>query len=43
MDIAERKTTLERFGLTHLGAVHENLPAARLVEAAVRRREGMLA
>ncbi len=42
MDVAERKTTLERFGLTHLGAVHENLPAARLVEAAVRRREGMI-
>ncbi|HET7478117.1 MAG TPA: phosphoenolpyruvate carboxykinase (ATP) [Rubrobacteraceae bacterium] len=42
MDVAERKTTLERFGLTHLGAVHENLPPARLVEAAVRRREGMI-
>lgn len=42
MDIAERKTTLEPFGLHHLGAVHENLPAARLVEAAVRRREGMI-
>ncbi len=42
MDVAERKTTLERFGLTNLGAVHENLPPARLVEAAVRRREGMI-
>jgi phosphoenolpyruvate carboxykinase (ATP) len=35
--------TLERLGLSHFGAVHENLPPARLVEAAVRRREGMLA
>lgn len=42
MDVAERKETLERFGLGHLGAVHENLPPARLVEAAVRRREGMI-
>jgi phosphoenolpyruvate carboxykinase (ATP) len=42
MDVAERKLTLERFGLNHLGAVHENLPPARLVEAAVRRREGMI-
>ena len=42
MDIAERKITLEPFGLSHLGAAHENLPAARLVEAAVRRREGMI-
>jgi phosphoenolpyruvate carboxykinase (ATP) len=43
MDIAERKVTLEKLGLSHLGAVHENLPPARLVEAAVRRREGMIA
>jgi phosphoenolpyruvate carboxykinase (ATP) len=43
MDVAARKRTLERFGLLHLGAVHENLPPARLVEAAVRRREGLLA
>lgn len=42
MDLAVRQRTLERFGLTHLGAVHENLPPARLVEAAVRRREGMI-
>ena len=42
MDLAVRQMTLERFGLTHLGAVHENLPAPRLVEAAVRRREGMI-
>lgn len=42
MDIAERKMTLEPFGLSHLGAAHENLPAARLMEAAVRRREGMI-
>jgi len=42
MDVAERKETLEHFGLEHLGAVHENLPPARLVEAAVRRREGMI-
>ncbi len=43
MDVAIRKMTLERLGLVHYGAVHENLPPARLVEAAVRRREGMLA
>lgn len=42
MDVAERKSTLESFGIHNLGAVHENLPPARLVEAAVRRREGML-
>ncbi len=42
MDVAARKKTLERFGLLHPGAVHENLPPARLVEASVRRREGML-
>ena len=35
--------TLERLGLVRYGAVHENLPPARLVEAAVRRREGMIA
>jgi phosphoenolpyruvate carboxykinase (ATP) len=43
MDVVVRKRTLERLGLTHYGAVHENLPPARLIEAAVRRREGMLA
>ncbi|MEW6636490.1 MAG: phosphoenolpyruvate carboxykinase (ATP) [Actinomycetota bacterium] len=43
MDLAERKMSLERFGVENLGAVHENLPPARLVEAAVRRREGMIA
>src|SRR5215208_2553056 len=43
MDVAVRKLTLERLGMTGYGAVHENLPPARLVEAAVRRREGMLA
>ena len=42
MDVATRKETLEHFGLEQLGAVHENLPPARLVEAAVRRREGMI-
>src|SRR5919112_5692751 len=42
MDVAERKETLGDFGIGHLGAVHENLPPARLVEAAVRRREGMI-
>src|SRR5919202_1332007 len=42
MDVAARKLTLERLGLTRYGAVHENLPPARLIEAAVRRREGML-
>src|ERR671917_2217398 len=42
MDVVVRKRTLERLGLTHYGAVHENLPPARLIEAAVRRREGML-
>src|SRR5918998_980012 len=43
MDVAVRRMTLERLGLVRYGAVHENLPPARLVEAAVRRREGMLA
>jgi phosphoenolpyruvate carboxykinase (ATP) len=43
MDVAIRKLTLERLGLASYGAVHENLPPARLIEAAVRRREGMLA
>jgi phosphoenolpyruvate carboxykinase (ATP) len=43
MDVAVRKMTLERLGMVRYGAVHENLPPARLVEAAVRRREGMLA
>src|ERR687883_1335914 len=43
MDVAVRKVTLERLGLVRYGAVHENLPPARLIEAAVRRREGMLA
>jgi phosphoenolpyruvate carboxykinase (ATP) len=42
MDLAVRKASLENFGLEQLGAVHENLPPARLVEAAVRRREGMI-
>ncbi len=42
MDVAVRRLTLERLGLTRYGAVHENLPPARLIEAAVRRREGML-
>ena len=43
MDVEVRKLTLEQVGMTRYGAVHENLPPARLVEAAVRRREGMLA
>ena len=43
MDVAERKMTLQRLGMARYGAVHENLPPARLIEAAVRRREGMLA
>ncbi len=43
MDVAVRKETLGRLGMERFGAVHENLPPARLVEAAVRRREGMLA
>ncbi|MCA1718052.1 MAG: phosphoenolpyruvate carboxykinase (ATP) [Actinobacteria bacterium] len=43
MDAVVRKKTLERLGLVRYGAVHENLPPARLIEAAVRRREGMLA
>jgi len=43
MDLAVRKESLERFGVENLGAVHENLPPARLVEASVRRREGMIA
>jgi phosphoenolpyruvate carboxykinase (ATP) len=42
MDLAVRKMTLERFGVGNIGAVHENLPPARLVEASVRRREGMI-
>ncbi|HSL01627.1 MAG TPA: phosphoenolpyruvate carboxykinase (ATP) [Rubrobacteraceae bacterium] len=42
MDLAVRKLALERFGVQNIGAVHENLPPARLVEAAVRRREGMI-
>ncbi|HZF58506.1 MAG TPA: phosphoenolpyruvate carboxykinase (ATP) [Rubrobacter sp.] len=42
MDLAVRKMTLESFGVENLGAVHENLPSARLVEASVRRREGMI-
>ncbi len=42
MDLAVRKMTLERFGVSNLGAVHENLPPARLAEASVRRREGMI-
>src|SRR5687768_1436152 len=42
MDLAVRKMTLERFGVENVGAVHENLPPARLVEASVRRREGMI-
>ncbi len=42
MDLAVRKESLERFGVQNLGAVHENLPPARLVEASVRRREGMI-
>lgn len=43
MDLAVRRMTLENFGISHLGAVHENLPPARLVEASVRRREAMIA
>ena len=42
MDLAVRKLTLGRFGVEDVGAVHENLPPARLVEASVRRREGMI-
>jgi len=42
MDLAVRKESLERFGVENLGAVHENLPPSRLVEASVRRREGMI-
>src|ERR687890_955736 len=42
MDLAVRKMTLGRFGVENIGAVHENLPPARLVEASVRRREGMI-
>ena len=42
MDLAVRKESLERFGVENLGAVHENLPPGRLVEASVRRREGMI-
>lgn len=43
MDVTVRKAMWERLGLVRHGAVHENLPPARLVEAAIRRREGMLA
>jgi len=43
MDLEVRKNVLQPLGLVRFGAVHENLPPARLVEAAVRRREGMLA
>jgi phosphoenolpyruvate carboxykinase (ATP) len=43
MDLAARKATLEQLGLVRHGTVHENLPPARLIEAAVRRREGVLA
>ncbi len=42
MDLAVRKVALERFGVEDLGTLHENLPPARLVEAAIRRREGLL-
>src|ERR671927_834706 len=42
MDLTVRKMTLERYGVENVGAVHENLPPARLVEASVRRREGMV-
>src|SRR5215212_4488390 len=42
MDLAVRKMTLGRFGVEDVGAVHKNLPPARLVEASVRRREGMI-
>ncbi|WP_273846356.1 phosphoenolpyruvate carboxykinase (ATP) [Rubrobacter calidifluminis] len=42
MDMLVRKATLERFGVEKPGTLHENLPPARLIEAAVRRREGML-
>src|SRR5215218_2803714 len=43
MDVEVRRLTLERLGMTGYGAVHENLPPARLIEASVRRREGLLA
>jgi phosphoenolpyruvate carboxykinase (ATP) len=43
MDLSERRDVLGALGLNRFGAVHENLPPARLVEAAVRRREAMLA
>jgi phosphoenolpyruvate carboxykinase (ATP) len=43
MDVEVRRLTLERLGLARYGAVHENLPPARLIEASVRRREGLLA
>src|SRR5688500_578689 len=42
MDLAVRKLTLGRFGVEDVGAVHENLPPARRVEASVRRREGTI-
>ena len=35
MDVVVRKRTLERLGLARYGAVHENLPPARLYEMAV--------
>jgi len=43
MDVEVRRLTLERLGLARYGAVHENLPPARLIEASIRRREGLLA
>ncbi len=43
MDVEVRRLTLERLGLARYGAVHENLPPARLIETSIRRREGLLA
>ncbi len=43
MDLSERREVFGALGLNRFGAIHENLPPARLVEAAVRRREAMLA
>jgi phosphoenolpyruvate carboxykinase (ATP) len=43
MDVEVRRLALERLGLGRYGAVHENLPPARLIEASIRRREGVLA
>jgi phosphoenolpyruvate carboxykinase (ATP) len=43
MDTLTRKRSLETLGILSPGRVHENLPAARLVEEAIRRREGILA